>query len=61
MALTRTLKNYADSDPQISKQIEKAKIEIAGEDFREGHFVGFIQRSRLLASYRKIMKDFSEE
>ena len=27
----------------------------------EGHFVGFIQRSRLLASYRKIMKDFSEE
>ena len=36
MALTRTLKNYADSDPQISKQIEKAKIEIAGEDFREG-------------------------
>ena len=36
MALTRTLKNYADNDPQISKQIEKAKIEIAGEDFREG-------------------------
>ncbi len=35
-ALTRTLKAYADSDPQISKQIEKAKIEIAGEDFREG-------------------------
>ena len=35
-ALTRTLKNYADSDPAISKQIEKAKIEIAGEDFREG-------------------------
>lgn len=35
-ALTRTLKNYADSDPTISKQIEKAKIEIAGEDFREG-------------------------
>ena len=36
MALTRTLKKYADSDPGISKQIEKAKIEIAGEDFREG-------------------------
>ena len=27
---------YADNDPAISKQIEKAKIEIAGEDFREG-------------------------
>ena len=36
IALTRTLKNYADNDPQIAKQIEKAKIEIAGEDFREG-------------------------
>ena len=36
MALTRTLKAYADADPQISKNIEKAKIEIAGEDFREG-------------------------
>ena len=36
IALTRTLKAYADSDPNISKQIEKAKIEIAGEDFREG-------------------------
>ncbi len=36
MALTRTLKKYADSDPAISKQIEKAKIEITGEDFREG-------------------------
>ena len=35
-ALTRTLKSYADADPNISKQIEKAKIEIAGEDFREG-------------------------
>ena len=35
-ALTRVLKNYADNDAQISKQIEKAKIEIAGEDFREG-------------------------
>ncbi len=36
MALTRTLKKYADADPVISKQIEKAKIEITGEDFREG-------------------------
>ena len=36
IALTRTLKAYADADPIISKQIEKAKIEIAGEDFREG-------------------------
>ncbi|GAB6976729.1 DNA topoisomerase (ATP-hydrolyzing) subunit B [Prevotella falsenii] len=35
-ALTRTLKSYADNDPQIAKQIEKAKIEITGEDFREG-------------------------
>lgn len=36
MALTRTLKAYADNEPTISKQIEKSKIEIAGEDFREG-------------------------
>ncbi|MBP7984262.1 MAG: DNA topoisomerase (ATP-hydrolyzing) subunit B [Bacteroidaceae bacterium] len=36
MALTTTLKKYADNDPTITKQIEKAKIEIAGEDFREG-------------------------
>ena len=35
-ALTRTLKTYADAEPTIAKQIEKAKIEIAGEDFREG-------------------------
>ncbi len=35
-ALTRTLKAYADNDPSLSKQIEKAKIEISGEDFREG-------------------------
>ncbi|MBE6262709.1 MAG: DNA topoisomerase (ATP-hydrolyzing) subunit B [Prevotella sp.] len=35
-ALTRTLKTYADNTPQISKQIEKAKIEVSGEDFREG-------------------------
>lgn len=27
----------------------------------EGHFTGFIQKSRLYASYRKIMRDFSEE
>ena len=36
MALTRTLKKYAEEDPNISKQIEKAKIELAGDDFREG-------------------------
>ena len=32
MALTRTLKKYAED----SKALEKAKVEIAGEDFREG-------------------------
>ena len=36
MALTRTLKAYPEADPAISKQIEKAKVEIAPEDFREG-------------------------
>lgn len=36
MALTRTLKAYAEADSTISKQIEKAKVEIAPEDFREG-------------------------
>ena len=36
MALTRTLKAYAEADPTISKQIEKAKVDIAPEDFREG-------------------------
>ena len=36
MALTRTLKAYAEADPAISKQIEKAKVEIAPQDFREG-------------------------
>ena len=36
MALTRNLKDYAEADPTISKQIEKAKVEIAPEDFREG-------------------------
>ena len=35
MALTRTLK-ITQKDPTISKQIEKAKVEIAPEDFREG-------------------------
>ena len=35
-ALTRTLKSYADNEPTLAKQIEKAKIEISGEDFREG-------------------------
>ena len=28
MALTRTLKAYADADPQISKQIEKARLRL---------------------------------
>ena len=36
MALTRTLKAYAEQDQAIAKQIEKAKVEIAPEDFREG-------------------------
>ena len=36
MALTRTLKAYAEADPTIPKQIEKAKVDIAPEDFREG-------------------------
>ena len=36
MALTRTLKAYAEADPTISKQIEKAKVEIAPEASREG-------------------------
>ena len=36
IALSRTLKAYAGADPTISKQIEKAKVEIAPEDFREG-------------------------
>ena len=35
-ALTRTLKAYADNEPSLAKEIEKAKIEISGEDFREG-------------------------
>ncbi len=36
IALTRTLKAYAEADPTIAKQIEKAKVDIAPEDFREG-------------------------
>ena len=36
MALTRTLKAYAEAEPTIAKQIEKAKVEIVPEDFREG-------------------------
>ena len=36
MALTRTLKAYAEAEPTIAKQIEKAKVEIAPEDYREG-------------------------
>ncbi len=34
MALTRVLKKYAEET--AAKQIEKAKVEISGEDFREG-------------------------
>ena len=34
MAVTRVLKKYAEET--ASKQLEKAKVEIAGEDFREG-------------------------
>ncbi len=36
IALSRSLKKYADNDDQIRKQIEKAKVEIAMDDFREG-------------------------
>jgi len=36
IALARTLKKYADDDDQLRKQIEKAKIEVAQDDFREG-------------------------
>ncbi len=36
IALSRSLKKYADNDDQIRKQIEKAKIEIAQDDFKEG-------------------------
>ena len=34
MAVTRVLKKYAEDT--AAKQLEKAKVEIAGEDFREG-------------------------
>ena len=34
--MARTLKKYADEDDQLRKQIEKAKIEVAQDDFREG-------------------------
>ncbi|MDQ9830811.1 DNA topoisomerase IV subunit B, partial [Acinetobacter baumannii] len=33
-AVTRVLKKYAEET--AAKQLEKAKVEIAGEDFREG-------------------------
>ncbi len=36
IALARSLKKYADEDDQLRKQIEKAKVEIAQDDFREG-------------------------
>ena len=36
IALARALKKYSDEDDQLRKQIEKAKIEVAQEDFREG-------------------------
>jgi DNA gyrase subunit B len=34
--LTRTLKKYAEETPECKKQLEKAKVEILGDDFREG-------------------------
>ncbi|MBQ3946596.1 MAG: DNA topoisomerase IV subunit B, partial [Alphaproteobacteria bacterium] len=36
IALSRSLKKYADEDVDLKKKIEKAKIEIAPDDFREG-------------------------
>ena len=36
IALARTLKKYTDENDQLRKQIEKAKIEVAQDDFREG-------------------------
>ena len=36
IALARALKKYADENDQLRKQIEKAKIEVAQDDFREG-------------------------
>jgi DNA gyrase subunit B len=36
IALARSLKKYSDENDQLRKQIEKAKIEVAQDDFREG-------------------------
>ena len=36
IALARALKKYSDEDDQLRKQIEKAKIEVAQDDFRAG-------------------------
>ncbi|MBQ9561653.1 MAG: DNA topoisomerase (ATP-hydrolyzing) subunit B [Prevotella sp.] len=36
IALARSLKKYADDDDQLRKQMDKAKIEVAPDDFREG-------------------------
>ena len=36
IALARALKKYADENDQLRKQIEKAKIDVAQDDFREG-------------------------
>ena len=36
IALARSLKKYTDEDDQLRKQLEKAKIEVAQDDFREG-------------------------
>jgi len=36
VALARSLKKYSEDDDQLRKQIEKAKVEIAPDDFREG-------------------------
>ena len=36
IALARALTKYSDEDDQLRKQIEKAKIEVAQDDFREG-------------------------
>ena len=36
IALARSLKKYADEDDQLHKQMDKAKIEVAPDDFREG-------------------------
>ena len=36
IALARSMKKYSDEDDQLRKQIEKAKVEIAQDDFREG-------------------------